>query len=258
MAFQPDNYNGVFVAAASPWSAGPQGPQGPQGVPGLDGAPGPAGPTGAAGPAGPTGAAGATGATGPAGPQGPAGPAGPAGADGARRTGRRRGCNWRDRTGRGDRADGPSGSDGPSWCRRRGGCARASRAIRTECVLRGRWHRGDESQWHRPQLRRDVQRRSRRNRDRRPASRACGRNAFETLRAARRRAHGWAVLRRDRPPQRREHHVTCTIADTAVTCSNLAATTTFAAGDLITVLVTPAGTPTARIMRWSALFTATP
>jgi hypothetical protein len=51
--------------------------------------------------------------------------------------------------------------------------------------------------------------------------------------------------------------VTCTILETATTCSDIANTVAFAAGDLISVLVTPsASNPTARAMHWSAQFSA--
>lgn len=50
--------------------------------------------------------------------------------------------------------------------------------------------------------------------------------------------------------------VSCTIQDAAVSCSDESDTVTFVADDLISISVTPSGTPTARTMRWTAKFAA--
>ncbi len=48
--------------------------------------------------------------------------------------------------------------------------------------------------------------------------------------------------------------VTCTISDTDTTGSDLSNSVSFAAGDYISIMVTPASRPTARSMRWTAEF----
>jgi len=48
--------------------------------------------------------------------------------------------------------------------------------------------------------------------------------------------------------------VTCTISDTDTTGSDLTNSVSFAAGDYISIMVTPASRPTARSMRWTAEF----
>jgi hypothetical protein len=52
--------------------------------------------------------------------------------------------------------------------------------------------------------------------------------------------------------------LTCTISEIARTCADLADTITVAAGDLITIGVIPSSParPTARSLRWTALFSA--
>jgi hypothetical protein len=52
--------------------------------------------------------------------------------------------------------------------------------------------------------------------------------------------------------------MTCTIQDTATTCSDLAGFVEYAAGDRIAIQILPAGSPPATFFRWSAVFTATP
>jgi len=48
--------------------------------------------------------------------------------------------------------------------------------------------------------------------------------------------------------------VTCTISGTNTTGSDLTNSVSFAAGDYISIMVTPTGNPTARTMRWTAQF----
>lgn len=82
----PQGNAGVAGPTGPQGDAGVAGPAGPQGNAGIAGPAGPAGPqggTGATGPQGATGPTGATGATGPTGAQGPAGAAGATGATGA-------------------------------------------------------------------------------------------------------------------------------------------------------------------------------
>ncbi|MGH9364833.1 MAG: hypothetical protein ACRD1B_06155, partial [Thermoanaerobaculia bacterium] len=48
--------------------------------------------------------------------------------------------------------------------------------------------------------------------------------------------------------------VTCTISETATSCSDNTNSASFSAGDLISIKSVPSGTPAARRMRWTAAY----
>jgi len=81
-------------------------------------------------------------------------------------------------------------------------------------------------------------------------------NFFVFVQAAPGAGGSWVItVRKQTPPAASAATaVTCTIAGTAVSCSDLTHTASFAAGDLIAIQVTPVGAPVASPGQWTAVF----
>ncbi len=67
-------------------------------------------------------------------------------------------------------------------------------------------------------------------------------------------SYTFTVRRQTLPAPSAATAVTCTITGAATSCSDPTHTAAFAAGDLIAISITPAGTPTTTSGQWTAVF----
>jgi hypothetical protein len=236
----PQGTPGATGATGATGAQGPQGDPGPAGATGATGAqgpqgdPGPAGATGATGAQGPQGDPGPTGATGATGAQGPQGDPGPTGATGAQGPQGDPGATGA--TG----AQGPQGDPGPSGASAQiiGGGSGAN-------------HIGNGTSY---------------------VSLFNANNGADNAEAAVEQVVPLAgtlsllYVRLDGSPGGGNSYVftvrvagsdtaaTCTISDGATTCSDLTNSVAIPAGALVSISANGISNPTARSMRWTAIF----
>jgi len=201
---------------------GPPGPPGPSGPPGPAGSQGPAGATGAQGPAGATGATGATGAQGPAGPTGATGATGPTG------------------------PAGPTGTSFNFFGGQQGNTATGNCTVNNStCYFSLFYSRSEDTGESKAQV---------------PVPAGTLSNFKVSISAAQSGSQAYTFTVRKGGA---DTTATCTIngnnngtgQTSATTCADTTHSVTFAAGDLISVQVTPSNSPGAVLIGWTATFT---